>query len=227
MATYKIALLGDAVLEKWGENCPSFERELKRLYAHTTFQIENHGLAGSRAGHGLWRIAHHYPRGGQMRLCLSASSPDIVILESFAYTNYLDGPEGLGEYRDVLRRVAEEIGQTTVGKLVFLLAPPPHRDRFAENQVNYHLTSKATRQRMADGIKLYLDEARHIALDEGWHVADACAEVERLVAGGQNHRRFVDQDDGVTLSEYGYEAVARVLVRAVDDHRLIEEVLHR
>lgn len=227
MNSYRIALLGDAMFESWGEECPELRQELTRLYAYSQFEIENHGLAGTRSGYGLWRIANDYPKNGAIRRALSYSNPDIVIVESFAYTDSADGPEGLTEYRDILRRIWEEIRQTTHAKTLFCVTQPPERNRFLENVPNYVNSSRALRQRMADDVKLYLDEARAIAEDEGWLLADVCAEVERQVAGGEPHRRYIDQNNNCHPSRYGFAAQARVLVRTIDEGRLIEEVIHK
>ena len=223
MNTFKIALLGDSMTDSWGE-CPALRDELKRLYGRSAFVIENHGLGGTRLGYGLWRISNAYPKNGSQMPPLSMGNPDVVILESFAYNNRADGPEGLTEYRDVLRSVVEEIKATTKAKFLFCITIPPHRDRFVENVPNFYNTSKTQRQRMADESLLYLDEARRIALDEGWPLADVCADVQKRVAAGENLRRFINQGDNIHPSNYGFWVTARVLVRAIDEHRMIEEV---
>lgn len=220
----KIALLGDSMTEKWGPDCPQLVAELSRLFIRTTFEVENHGLVGTRAGHGLWRVSHDYKDGsGAYRSCLSFGNPDIVIVESFAYTNSSDDAEGLTEYRDVLRRLMEEVERTTAAKILFAVVPGPDRDRYLENSPNYFHTSKITRQRLADRVKLYLEEALSIAQDEGWAVADAYSDVQKRVAAGDNIRRFINQSDTIHPSVYAYETIARVVVRAIDDARMIKE----
>lgn len=220
----KISLIGDSMIEKWGPDCPQLVAELSRLFIRTPFEIENHGLSNTRAGHGLWRVSRDYKDGsGVYRSCLSFGNPDLVIVESFAYTNSNDDAEGLTEYRDVLRRLMEEVERTTAAKALFVVMPGPDRDRYLENLPNFYQTSKATRQRLADRVTLYLEEALRIAQDEEWPVADAYSEVQKRVAAGDNIRRFINQSDNVHPSVYGYETISRVVVRAIDTHRMIEE----
>lgn len=223
MQTFKLALIGDSMFEAWGADCPEMYQELKRLYSHSEFVIENHGMTGSRAGHALWRISNDYPRDGQVCRSLSMFDPDVTIVESFAYSNRTDGPEGMSEYRDVLRRLVEEIQGTTGSQVLFCLGIPPHREKFLETMPSYFNTSRATRQRMADDVKLYLDEARRIAQDEGWPFVDICVDIEKRVLAGENMRRFINQSDSLHPSRYAYQIMATHITRGIDNHRMIEE----
>jgi len=227
LALYKIALTGDSMMAAWGPECPELLQELRRLFSHTEFSVDNHGLSNTRAGYGLWRMSNDYLADGEQRRSLSVANPDIVIIESFAYANRTDGPEGLGEYRDVLRRMFEEVERTTTAKAVFCITIPPDRDRFMENIPNYAFTSKATRQRMADDVQLYLDEARRIAQDENWPVADLAVEIEKRLDAKEPYRRFINQADNLHPSSYGFTLIAQMLVRTIDEYRMVEEVIQK
>lgn len=225
MQTFKIALIGDSMIDKWGADCPELYQELKRLYSHSEFIIENHGLMGTRAGYGLWRVSNDYQKNGMTCRSLSMFDPHVTIVESFAYSNRADGPEGLSEYRDGLRRLVEEIQATTASQILFCITLPPHRERFMENMPSYFNTSRSTRQRIADDVKLYLEEAGRIAQDEGWPLADVHSEIEKRVLAGESMRRFINQTDNVHPSRYGFEVMASIITRAMDNHRMIEEKL--
>ena len=214
------------MVEKWGSDCPQLGAELSRVFKRTTFEINNYGLSGTRAGHGLWRISHDFKDGnGEYRACLSYNDPDIVIIESFAYTNCVDDVESLAEYRDVMRSLWEEVGRTTAAQRLFLVPMPPDRDKFLETANNYYYTSKITRQRMADRATLYLEEALSIAQDEEWALADLYNEVQKKIESGDKLRRFINQSDCLHPSVYGYQAMARVIVRAIDKHEMIKEII--
>lgn len=214
-----IALLGDGVLGRWGADCAELRAELTRLYTQSKFDISNFGRDESRVGNTLWRIANDSDGAKN----LAYINPDIIIVESCAYTQFWDGPEGLSEYRDILRRIWDEIERTTTSKSIFCLAAAPPRAEFLEGLENFHNTSKATRGRFADGVKMFIQEARAIAEDEGWPVADIDAEVQKRAKDGENARRFWDQNGNFYPSRYGYELAARVIVRELDNHRFIEE----
>jgi len=121
----------------------------------------------------------------------------------------------------------EEVERSTTGKPLFCITLPPDRDRFMENIPNYSFTSKATRQRLADDVLLYLDEARRIAQDEGWPTADLSVEVEKRLAAKEPYRRFINQADNLHPSRYGFELIASMVVRTIDDNRMIEEVIKK
>ena len=214
-----IALLGDGIFGRWGADCAEFNDELARLYTHSSFDISNFGRDDSRIGNALWRVANDSDGAKN----LAYTNPDVTIIESCAYTQFWDGPEGLSEYRDVLRRIWDEIERTTTSKRLFCLAAAPPRGEFLDGLDNFHNTSKATRGRFADGVKMFIDEARSIAEDEGWPVADIDAEVQRRAKDGENARRFYDQNGNLYPSRYGYQLAARVIVRELDNHRFIEE----
>lgn len=223
MNQFSVALLGDGIFHRWGDECLELDEEFQRLYTHSTVKIYNHGLLGSRVGNGLWRIAADYEKDGIKRRHLSFINPTVVVVESFAYTQFWDNPEGLSEYRDLLRRIWDELEKTTTSKRLFCLAPPPIRDRFLDGARNFQNTSKAQRGRFADIVNNYLDEARNIAMDEGWPIADLGEELEKRIAGGDVHRRYVDGQDNLNLSRMGFQLAARVIVREIDNNRFIEE----
>lgn len=220
----RIALIGDGMTEKWGPDCPQLADELLKMYSRTPIEIENYGLADTRAGHGLWRISHDYKdSAGNYRSCVSYNDPDVVIVESFAYTNCGDDAESLSEYRDVLRGLWDEISRTTSAKILFCVTIPPDRERFLETSNNYYFTPKTTRQRLCDRATLYLEEALRIASDEEWPTADVYNAVKKRVASGDKIRRYINQSDGMHPSSYGFSAIARVLARSIDEHRMIIE----
>ena len=226
MTTYRIALLGDGLFESWGE-CHELHTELRRLYQLTDFEIYNHGRYNSRAGYGLFRIANasQKPGGRSVRVVppLLMDDPHIVVVESFAYTQRADGPEGLTEYRDLLRAIWAELEATTRAKRIFAIGPPPLRDRFGESAPELVNTSRALRSRMADDERLYLDEARGIAQDEGWPMTGVPTEIDKLIGLGDSPRRFVNGADNILPSRYGFEAMAAALVQTMDEFRYIEE----
>lgn len=227
MNDFSIALLGDSIFERWGDDCPELHAELSRLYTRSTFDIQNHGLEGSRAGNALLRISSDYNKNGRLVRHLAYLNPGIVVVDSCAYSQFWDGPEGLTEYRDLLRRIWDEIERTTTAKSIFFLAAPPPRDRFLDGLPLFSNTSKATRARFADGVAMFLEEARSIVHDEGWPYADAGQELEKVVSEGASIRRYFDQNDGFHPSRFGYELAARVIARALDNNRFIDEKLNR
>lgn len=225
MNDFLIALVGDGYFNRWGDGCPELQDELVRLYNHSEFRIANHALDGTRMGSALARITTDYMKHGLPVEHVAMCNPNVVLVESCAYSQFWDGPEGLTEYRDLLRRTYDEIDRTTSSKVLFCLAPAPLRDRFLENVPEFANASKATRGRFADTVKMYLEEARSIAEDEGWFCADIGEEIEKLVAEGQSPRRFINNNDNIYPSQRGYEIAAKIIVRAIDNHRYINETI--
>ena len=223
MKPYRIALLGDGTFAAWND-AKELMAECHRLFTSTHIEIDNHGLAGCRAGHALWCLNNDYAdTAGTKRGCVSNGFYDLIIVDSFALTDSEDDVEGLTEYRDVMRRVWDEIERTTTAQRLFHLGPPPDRDKYGESARRYRNVSKATRARHADRVRLYLEEAQRIAADEGWPVADCFADINDKLEKGDRIRRFINQADCLTPSHYGFENMARIIVRAMDTHGLLVE----
>jgi hypothetical protein len=226
-AAFRVCVLGDSMVERWGAGCPSLAAALRRQNGQTEFNIFNHGLAHSRVGNGLHRASQDSHGESGPQPSVASRDPHLVIAESFAYAHRSDGPEGMAEYRDLLRRLHDEVRATTTAHFLFCVGLPPHRERFLETDFLHRNTSRGTRQRFADDVLLYLDEARRIAQDEAWPLADVPAEVAKLSAAASAGssdplRRLVDQSDCVHPSPQGYALMAMVVTRAVDFHRMID-----
>ncbi len=222
MSGLSVCVLGDSMVERWGSGCPSLLAALRRQYSQIEFEVFNHGLAGARAGNSLGRVSQEFYDERGHHASVASRDPQIVVVESMSYSHRGDGPEGMAEYRDLLRRIADEVRSTTRAQFLFCLALPPHRERFLETDFWHRNTSRATRQRFADDVRLYLDEARRIAQDEMWPLADVPAEVEKSIASGVSPRRLTDQSDSLHPSSSGYELMAMVITRAIDFHRMVD-----
>ncbi len=223
MNDFSIALLGDGVFQRWGNECAELNTELTRLYTHSEFDLLNYGRENCRTGLALHVVTADFDG----KKSISYINPTITIVDCCAYSQFWDGPEGLSEYRDTLRRIWDELQKTTASKLLFHLPAPAPRDRFMENVPAFLNTSKATRSRYADAVKMFIDEARSIAQDEGWPFIDVAAEVEKQIKLGQNQRKFFDQNDGIYPSRWGYTAIAKIMVREIDGNRFIEEKISK
>ena len=143
------------------------------------------------------------------------------MVESFAYNNRADGPAWLEEYDAALRQTVAALHEATRAKVLLHLTIPPNRERFIETVPNFHATSPERRAQMADEVTLYLAEVRRIAGEEGWALADVCAEVQKRVAGGEKLDWFINQSDMIHPSRYGYAISARVIVQALVEQEMI------
>ncbi len=149
----------------------------------------------------------------QMMYTVRVGTPDAkfgnLLLEQFG------GPNG--ELAAALRYFTQGWNDPHPGRRDMLL------DIATEEMSHLEMVGQTISLLLADRVKLYLEEALSIAQDESWPVADAYSEVQKRVAAGDNIRRFINQSDTVHPSVYAYETMARVVVRAIDDARMIKE----
>jgi hypothetical protein len=106
------------------------------------FDIHNHASSIRAWVNALWRITADYQKRKTKSVMCRSSIPTSSSWNRFAYTQFWDGPEGLSEYRDLLRRIWDEIERTTTAKRLFCIAPAPPRDKFLEGARNFQNTRK-------------------------------------------------------------------------------------
>jgi hypothetical protein len=201
----KIALIGDGMTQKWGPDCPELAAELTRLYARTPFEIDNHGLAGTRAGYGLWRVSHDYKTTGGTTARASATTTRMS-----SSSNRSPTPTA-----PTTRKASPTTAMCCAACGTKSSAPLPPKccstSPFRRTATDFGkpeqllLTPKATRQRLADRATLFLEEALRIAQDEDWPTADAYTDIQKRIAGGDKLRRYINQSDSLHPSVYGYE----------------------
>jgi len=218
MTRRTVALLGDSMTDCWGDAI-ELRDELARLRPPFEWNIENHGLGGTRLGYGLWRISNDYDKNNIRCACLSFGDPDLVLLESFAYNNRADGEKWVDEYLGVMRGVVETLRRTTRAKILLWNTIAPDREHFIEPVLAFHATSFERRREMADEVTLYQDALRGLAQNEGWAFADVATETHRR---NEPLALWINQSDGIHPSRAGYKLCAQVLGEALERENLLD-----
>ncbi|MFW5436745.1 SGNH/GDSL hydrolase family protein [Paenibacillus apiarius] len=218
--TYKIACLGDSMTAFWGAEMTELQDALQRQYPDQPFELFNYGVSGTRAEYGIYRVTHEYPNpfGPGNRKCLSAVSPDLVIVESFAYNHRLDGKHRVDNYQQVLGQLRDVLRAATPAKLLFLVTIPPDKERFLDNVPTHKDVALALRQEWAEGSEMYLEAAVSFAKKESVPFINIYERVKELVAKGTPIRWFIDQNDNIHPSRYAYELIADEIVQAIREH---------
>jgi len=218
MTRRTVALLGDSMTDCWGD-AKELRDELVRLRPQVEWDIENHGLGGTRLGYGLWRLSNDYDKNGARRACLSFGGPDLVLVESFAYNNRADGQGWVDEYLGVMREVVGMLRRTTRAKVLLWNTIAPDREHFIEPVLAFHATSFERRREMADEVTLYQNALRELARAQGWAFADVAGETSRR---SEPLALWINQSDGIHPSRAGYKLCAQVLGEALERENLLD-----
>jgi hypothetical protein len=214
---YKIACLGDSMTAFWGSDMPELHNSLEREFPEQPFELFNYGVSGTRAEYGIYRITHDFPNplGVGSQKCLSSVSPDLVVVESFAYNHRLDGKHRIDNYQKVLQRMFEVLRETTPAQLVFLITIPPDRDNFLDHVPTYRDVALDLRQEWAAYSDMYLQAAAEFAQNENVPYINVYQRVREKVESGVPISWFIDQNDHIHPSRYAYELIAEEITAAI------------
>lgn len=223
MKKLKLACLGDSMTQFWGPDMPELKDALSRHYPDQVFELLNYGLSGTRSEYGIYRVTHDFPnpfKGGIQR-CLSSASPDIVVVESFAYNHRLDGKLWIPNYQDVLRRLIQTIRDTTPAKLLFLVTIPPDTEHFLDHVPTYKDVALGLRREWGHNSEMFLEAAVHFAKEEKLPLINVFERVKEQVAAGTPIRWFIDQNDHIHPSRYAYDLIAEEIALAIRHYNFV------
>ncbi|KQX55291.1 SGNH/GDSL hydrolase family protein [Paenibacillus sp. Root444D2] len=214
---YKIACLGDSMTAFWGTEMPELKASLESKFPEQPFELFNYGVSGTRAEYGIYRVSHDFPSpsGTGIQKCLSSVSPDLVVVESFAYNHRLDGKHRIENYHQVLRQLLDEIKATTPAQVVFLITIPPEKENFLDHIPTYQNVAKDLRQEWAAYSEMYLQAAVQFAENENVPYINVFELVREKVSSGVPIRWFIDQNDHIHPSRYAYELIAEEITEAI------------
>lgn len=196
------------------------QEALSRNFPDQPMELFNYGVSGTRAEYGIYRVTHDYPNpfGTGNYKCLSAVSPDLVIVESFAYNHRLDGPGHVENYQRVLRQMWDVLQKTTPAKLLFLVTIPPDKERFLDHVPTHKDVAYELRREWAEGSEMYLEAAVEFARKEHLPLINVYRNVKERVARGTPIRWFIDQNDNIHPSRFAYELIAEEICKAISEY---------
>jgi GDSL-like Lipase/Acylhydrolase family len=219
-----IACLGDSMTAFWGPNMPELKEALSSAFTDLDFELHNYGVGNTRAEYGKYRITHEYPNpfGEGYHKSLSAISPDLVIVESFAYNHRLDGQHHISYYQNVLREIIDTIKETTPARILFLVTIPPDKKNFLDNVLPLKDIAEEIRREWADYVDQYLHAAIDFAKREELPFANVYQIVSDEVERGTPIRWFIDQNDNIHPSRFAYLQTAKEIVHVIKRDKLLE-----
>ncbi|MDN4075988.1 SGNH/GDSL hydrolase family protein [Fictibacillus terranigra] len=218
-----IACLGDSMTAFWGPEMPQLREALSSAFTDQDFELHNYGVGNTRAEYGNYRITHEYPNpfGEGKQKSLSAVSPDLVVVESFAYNHRLDGQHHISNYQNILKQIVQTIKETTPAKVLFLVTIPPDKNNFLNNVLPLKDIAVAIRREWAEYTDQYLHAAIDFAEKEELPFANVYQRVLNEIDRGTPIRWFIDQNDNIHPSRYAYLVKAGEIVNAIKKHKLL------
>jgi lysophospholipase L1-like esterase len=195
----RVVLIGDALIER--------DQEYGYLEALITFSnpdktitFRNLGWSGDTVG-GIARAGFGKPEEGYRHLLehVRALEPTVLIV-GYGMTDSFDGAAGLPRFKKGLRQLLDDLAGTRA-RLV-LLAPIEHEN------LGPPLPDPA---RHNHDLKLYRDAIEELARERGAWFVDLADKLAKPVSATEPSRSIALTEDGIHLSERGYQRLAGVL----------------
>ncbi|MCX6816824.1 MAG: SGNH/GDSL hydrolase family protein [Candidatus Beckwithbacteria bacterium] len=205
---YKIALLGDSMIDTAGPGFPALQQELSRYFPAAAFQIFNYGAGATNLEFGLHRLNNDYQYLGQTIPALFSVQPDIIIIESMAYNHGSQSQEDLDKQWLTLGKIVETVRNNSHAKLIFLATIAPNSKLFAGNIEGLNLSAN-DRADQAKTVKLYLNNFINFAHSQNIPLINVYE--ASLSPDGEGNSRYISHD-GLHPSVAGHELTAKLIL---------------
>lgn len=217
---YAVALLGDSMVDTLGPDIPHLKRRLTSLFPGTTFTMLNYGAGATNIDAGLSRVTNSYSYLGQNIPSLVSQSPDVVVIESFAYNPYPYDEGALERHWLQLAAVVDTIENRLPGaKIIIAATIAPNSQLFGDGTAGLSFTPNDKRER-TNTIKQYLDSTVKFAQSQGLPLADAFH--ASLMGNGDGNVLYINAGDHIHYSEAGRGLMAQKITEAIVSNRLLE-----
>ncbi len=217
--TVTIAILGDSMIDTLGSDIPKLVKSLSNYYPTKNIKILNYGYGSSTLESSYTRIAENYNYRDKYFPSLISQSPDIIIIESFAYNNFGNTQTGFDKKNGLLTQtintIHEKLPKT---KIMFAATISPNSVIFANNQSGSQFTSLEKIEK-TNTIKKYLENHIKYASEKYIPIANTYSST---VSNNDGMKQFIDTNDGIHPSTYGNEFFCDTLAKALFDNHFLD-----
>lgn len=218
---FTIAMLGDSMVDTLGPDLPHLRSILSRIYPNVIFwNMRNYGVGGTNIDYGTQRLKNDYSYLGNQIDSLVSQSPDVLVVESFAYNPYPYEEGALLRHwmklAEIITIAREYIPQT---KIVIAATIAPNAAVFGDGAagLSYDLEAK---QRKVETIKQYLVNAIRFARSERLPLADAYH--PSLNEDGNGKLVYINPGDHIHYTDEGRQFFSSKVAEAMITNRLLE-----
>lgn len=213
-----IAVLGDSMIDTLGPNIPQLQKALVHYYPNKKIKILNYGAAATTIEYALFRLTNNYQYLNKNVPSLISQSPDVVIIESFAYNNFGNTQSGFdkqsGFITNIISKIHDQLPKTNL-LLTSTFAPNSLIFANSPSEIKFNALEKIER---TTTIKNYLQNFINYAKDH--HIPYADAYHPSLIKN-EGNRNFINYKDNIHPSIYGGEFFCDTLAKALFDNHLI------
>lgn len=213
-----LAVLGDSMIDTLGQNIPQLQKALNRYYPNKKIKILNYGASATTIEYALFRLTNNYQYLGKTVSSLISQSPDVIVVESFAYNNFGNTQAGFDKQSGFITKIINTIHDKLPKSNILLTSTfAPNSLNFANGAPDIQLTPLERVERTTT-IKNYLQNFANYAKDH--HIPYADAYHPSLIKN-EGNRNFINYKDNIHPSSYGGEFFCDTLAKALFDNHLI------
>ncbi len=208
--SYKIAIIGDSMVDTMGEVLEYLEHSLKKKYPDINFGLYNYGQGSVNIAEGLDRFGKEFSYSSRSFLAVNLLQPDIMIIGSYAYNPF--SPYDRDRHWITLTKLVEEAERTSA-KVYMLAEIAPLRSDFGRgpNGVNWE---PATAYTHSGHIIEQLENA--VALSKILNVPLINVfEKTYDKTKKEGKREYVNFSDGIHPSVEGHELTADTITETI------------
>lgn len=217
--SYKIAVLGDSMVDTLGPGIPLLQSGLSGQYPGTAFTVLNYGVGATNIEYGIKRLHEPYEYLGAQVEALLSVKPDVIVVESFGYN-----PLSLTQDRrndhwlnmaKIIETIRDELPET---EIVIAATIAPNDRVFGDGApgIAFDAEEKSKRVRI---IREYIENAVALAGQFSLPLADAYH--DSLDADGNGKLSYINNGDHIHYSDAGRKLMTDKISRAIIDNRLL------
>lgn len=199
-----VALFGDSMIQTIKNNI--LERSLQKYFPTTKFNILNFGYSSTN-----FEVAvRNLPE-------IISQSPDIIIVESFAYNNFGNSQAGLEKHSqlltDTIKTIKEKLPDT---KIILAATIAPNSVVFSNGISSLHLTALEKIERTKT-IRYYLENSVKYANKYGYPIIDV---YNSSLVNNDGFLPLISSSDHLHPSDFGQELFGDILAKTIFDLKL-------
>lgn len=208
-SSYTIALFGDSMIDIMGEKVEILQKILSNKYPSTEFTLYNYGIGGQNIEQGLARFENAFINKERSFPPLTAISPDVLIIGSFAYNPF--SPHDKNKHYVLLRELVNKAKK--VSSRVYLLAEiAPLEMGFGKGKNGVNMPEEAA-QAHAEQIIEQLDNVINLSTTENIPLINVY--YLSRINGSYGDPYFVNKDDGIHPSYAGNVFTSELIVKNI------------
>jgi len=205
---YSVAVFGDSMIQTLEPGLPKLATALQKYFPQSKFNLINYGLPATSIDSAIPHLQQ-----------IIDQSPDIIVIESFAYNNFGNSQTGIDKQWQNLSTITATIKQKLPQtKIVLTATIAPNSIVFGNGAKDLHLSSLDKIEKTKT-IKLYLQNLVNFATSQNYPLANAYSQ---SLFNGDGLTDFINPSDHIHTSEYGAEFFSDTIAKAIFDNKLID-----